>query len=68
MNTSLSRAHCIASIITAAGSVWPNETVIDLSVIINREPTPMDGIADLVINRPIGETMSAVMVAMEERR
>lgn len=33
-------------------------------VIINREPTPMDGIADMVINRPIGETMSAVTAAM----
>lgn len=55
--------------------VYPAASIPELAkrhraklVIINREPTPMDGIADLVINRPIGETMSAVMVAMEERR
>lgn len=29
-------------------------------VIINRDPTPMDGIADLVIHAGIGETMKAV--------
>lgn len=36
-------------------------------VIINRDPTPMDGAADLVIHEPIGETMSAVMRAMDEK-
>jgi NAD-dependent deacetylase len=30
-------------------------------VIINRDATPADGLADIVINRPIGETMAAVM-------
>jgi len=30
-------------------------------VIINRDPTPLDGLAHLVINAPIGETMEAVM-------
>ncbi len=34
-------------------------------VIINRDPTPMDGVADLVIHEPIGETMSAVMRAID---
>jgi NAD-dependent deacetylase len=29
-------------------------------VIINRDSTPLDGIADLVINAGIGETLSAV--------
>ena len=35
-------------------------------IIINRAPTPLDSIADLVINAPIGETMGAVMEAMGE--
>jgi hypothetical protein len=30
-------------------------------VIINRDPTPMDEVADLVINASIGETMDKVM-------
>jgi len=30
-------------------------------VIINRDPTGMDGIADLVLNTEIGETLSAVV-------
>ncbi|MEK7326474.1 MAG: NAD-dependent deacylase [Chloroflexota bacterium] len=30
-------------------------------VIINREPTPLDPLADLVINAPIGETMTAAL-------
>jgi NAD-dependent deacetylase len=30
-------------------------------VIINREPTGLDGIADLVLNRPIGETLGAAV-------
>jgi len=30
-------------------------------VIINREPTGLDGIADLVLNRPIGETLGTVV-------
>ena len=30
-------------------------------VIINREPTPLDEIADLVIREPIGKTMNALM-------
>jgi NAD-dependent deacetylase len=29
-------------------------------VIINRDPTPLDGLADLVLNREIGPTLSAV--------
>jgi len=33
-------------------------------VIINRDPTPLDEIADLVINAPIGATMTAVMAVM----
>ncbi len=33
-------------------------------VIINREPTPLDPIADLVLHAPIGETMSAVLTAL----
>lgn len=34
-------------------------------VIINRDPTPMDGIADLVIHESIGGTMGAVMERLE---
>jgi NAD-dependent deacetylase len=30
-------------------------------VIINREPTGLDAIADLVLNRPIGETLGAAV-------
>ena len=30
-------------------------------VIINREPTGLDGIADLVLNRSIGETLGAAV-------
>ena len=30
-------------------------------VIINRDATPLDHLADLVINAPIGETMTSVM-------
>lgn len=30
-------------------------------VILNRDPTPLDEVADLVIRAPIGETMSSVM-------
>jgi len=33
-------------------------------VIVNRDPTPLDHLADLVIREPIGMTMSAVMAAM----
>jgi len=33
-------------------------------VILNRDRTPLDGIADLVIRAPIGETMGAVLSAM----
>jgi NAD-dependent deacetylase len=33
-------------------------------VIINRDPTPLDHLAELVIREPIGMTMSAVMAAM----
>ena len=32
-------------------------------VIINREPTGFDRIADLVLNRPIGETLGAAVGA-----
>jgi NAD-dependent deacetylase len=35
-------------------------------VIINRDPTPMDPIAALVIHGSIGEAMTAVMAAMRE--
>jgi NAD-dependent deacetylase len=30
-------------------------------VILNREETPLDGIADLVLNEEIGPTMTAAM-------
>ncbi|MBM3347786.1 MAG: hypothetical protein FJY55_15020 [Betaproteobacteria bacterium] len=30
-------------------------------VIINREPTPLDELADAVIRRPIGETLNALL-------
>ena len=33
-------------------------------VIINRDPTPLDGIADTVIRRPIGETLTALLERM----
>jgi NAD-dependent deacetylase len=33
-------------------------------VIINREPTPLDCQADLIINAPIGPTMKRVMEAL----
>ena len=29
--------------------------------IVNREPTPLDHIADLVVHRPIGDTMGAAV-------
>lgn len=29
-------------------------------VIINREPTPLDALADLVLNRPLGPTLTAI--------
>ena len=35
-------------------------------VIINREPTPLDPLADLTIHGSIGETMKAVMAVMDE--
>ena len=31
-------------------------------VIVNREPTPMDSLADLVINGPIGQTLSLIHI------
>ena len=34
-------------------------------VIINREPTPLDSLAELVVNASIGETMQAVMAEMD---
>ncbi|HPF39653.1 MAG TPA: Sir2 family NAD-dependent protein deacetylase [Phycisphaerae bacterium] len=34
-------------------------------IIINRDETPLDPLADLVINAPIGETMKVVMAAIE---
>jgi len=37
-------------------------------VIINRDPTPLDGIADLVIRAGIGETMGDVMKAIDGAR
>ena len=36
-------------------------------VIINRSATPMDRRADLLISRPIGETLAAVMAALDEK-
>ncbi len=33
-------------------------------VILNRDPTPLDGLADCVIRAPIGETMQRVVVLM----
>jgi NAD-dependent deacetylase len=35
-------------------------------VIINREPTPLDAIADLAIHASIGETLSAAMALLED--
>lgn len=35
-------------------------------VILNRAPTPMDGLADLVIHASIGETMAAVMGKIDD--
>lgn len=35
-------------------------------VIVNREPTPLDGYADLVLNTGIGDVMREVMFAIEE--
>lgn len=59
-----------ADLILAIGSslvVYPAAELPEIAkrhgaklVIINREPTPMDGFADLVINAGIGETMAAV--------
>jgi NAD-dependent deacetylase len=34
-------------------------------VIINRDPTPLDDLADAVIRAPIGETLSAIAAAMD---
>lgn len=34
-------------------------------VIINRDETPLDALADLVIHAPIGETMTSVLTAMK---
>ena len=36
-------------------------------VSINRSPTPMDRRADLLISRPIGETLAAVMAVFDEK-
>lgn len=33
-------------------------------VIVNNEPTPLDGLADLIIREPIGEVLSAVEAAL----
>ncbi|MCA9068771.1 MAG: Sir2 family NAD-dependent protein deacetylase [Planctomycetaceae bacterium] len=37
-------------------------------VIINRDPTPLDGIADLVINAPLGEVMEAIEARLYEQQ
>ncbi len=37
-------------------------------IIINRDPTPLDEIADLVVHAPIGETLQAVEERLQERR
>ena len=36
-------------------------------VILNRDPTPLDSIADLVINAPLGEVMEAVEAGLERQ-
>lgn len=35
-------------------------------VILNNQPTPLDGMADLVIHRPLGETLQAVLRMLED--
>ncbi|HUY89649.1 MAG TPA: hypothetical protein VMV10_13015 [Pirellulales bacterium] len=35
-------------------------------VIINRDPTPQDALADLVIRRPIGETLAEIDRELEK--
>ncbi|HEV7225066.1 MAG TPA: Sir2 family NAD-dependent protein deacetylase [Pirellulales bacterium] len=35
-------------------------------VIVNREPTPQDSLADLVIRRPIGETLAEIDRELEK--
>lgn len=37
-------------------------------VIINRDPTPLDGIADLVINAPLGEVIKAIEAQLYEQQ
>jgi len=59
-----------ASLIFAMGSSLVVHPAADLPqltkqmggrlVIINRDPTPLDGMADVVINAPIGETLQAI--------
>lgn len=36
-------------------------------VIINRDPTPLDDLADVVLHSPLGETLAAVDVELESR-
>lgn len=36
--------------------------------IINRDPTPLDGLADIVVHGSIGETLQAVMDALKESK
>jgi NAD-dependent deacetylase len=62
---------CAADLFIVAGSslvVYPAAGFPELAkhngatlVIINREPTGLDGIADLVLNRSIGETLGAAV-------
>ncbi len=39
-----------------------------LLVIINRDPTPCDDMADIVLRKPIGETLASIDVALDAYR
>jgi NAD-dependent deacetylase len=44
-------------------TVWPAASLTDLAphlAIVNREPTPADGLAEVVIHAPAGDTLSAL--------
>jgi NAD-dependent protein deacetylase/lipoamidase len=76
-NEAMRRAHALtltADLFIVAGSslvVYPAASFPELAkhsgaklVIVNREPTGLDSVADLVLHRPIGETFGAA-VAVE---
>ena len=76
-NEAMRRAHALtlaADLFIVAGSslvVYPAASFPELAkhtgaklVIVNREPTGLDSVADLVLHRPIGETLGAA-VAVE---